>query len=138
MLVDLQPLAPMSRARQPRPQRALQRAVFNDPGELGRARLVRVEHKLRTRVVAVDAHRMHRHQALGGQRRPDAERAQELHIARAERIDARIETLERGQLRCSADERDRRTAQRAHQACADRAAADDDEIAAAAVYNVGP
>ena len=138
VLVDLKALAAMGRGRAPVPERALQRAVLDDPRELGSARLVGVELQHRARVVAENAHAVHRRQALGRQCGPDAERAQELDVARAERIDARIEAVERGKRWCRADENHRRCAQRAHEAGADRPAPDDDEIGAAPVYNVGP
>jgi hypothetical protein len=80
---------------------------------------------------------MHRRRARND-RVPDAEAAQKINVPRTEGIDAYIEALARIASRGCADERQRQLRQRAREACADRAAPDDDEIDAARVYNAFP
>jgi hypothetical protein len=107
------------------PKRILEDAVFDNPRELRDACLVGVEFEKR-RSVAEDAHGEHRHAALRRNRVPSAELAKECNVARRERVDPRVETIRGSCCGPIADEREGETAQRASQACADRARADDD------------
>ena len=108
------------------PKRILEDAVFDNPGKFRDAGLIRIEFKKR-RSVAKDAHGEHRHASLWRNRVPNAELAKKCDVARRERVDPRVERTIRASC-CGpiADEREGETAQRAGQACADRARADDD------------
>ena len=107
------------------PKRILEDAVFDNPGEFRDAGLIGVEFEKR-RSVAEDAHGEHRHAALRRNRVPSAELAKKCNVARRERVDPRVETIRGSCCGPIADEREAETAQRASQACADRARADDD------------
>ncbi len=69
-----------------------QRALLDDPGERALADLVRaeVEHSV---IIAFDAHRLDGRDALGCERLPRAQRAQQGRAARTDRVDAGIPVL---------------------------------------------
>ena len=116
---------------EPGPQRVLQRAVLDDPRELRHARAVGVELEPRRAVVAEDAHGVHGRDASRRQRLPGLQPAQESHVSRAQGVDAGVEGGRRRRRAFAAlvrDERHRRSAQSARQACSDRASAHDDEL----------
>ncbi len=123
LCANLETLAAQCHAGEPRPQRALQRAVFHDPRQLAHTSLVRIELEHGAWVVAEDAHRFDAGQALGRDLLPYAQRAKKLDVAGTERVDPRIEARGARALRCGRDERDRQPVERAHQARADRPAA---------------
>ena len=116
------------------PQRILEDAIFDNPGEFRNAGLIGVEFE-DGRSVAEDAHREHGHATLGRDCFPDAELAKECDVARRERVDAGIETIGEGCRGPFADQCEGKAPQRTRQACADRTRADDDELIAPRVYN---
>src|SRR5689334_16854583 len=138
MSIDLQPLATRGTRLQAARERALQLAILDDPRELRHARLVGVEFERRLVIVAVDAHGVHRRDALGRQRLPYAKPPQKLDVAGAERIYPGIEAIGQGRTRRGADQRHACPAQGAREARADRASAHDDQIELVPVYNAAP
>ncbi len=120
------------------PKGILQHRILDDPRERRYAGGVGVELEPRARLVAVDAHRVHRHQPVLRHGLPDPKRLQERDVARAERVDPRVERGARHGLPvCVSDQGDRQAARSPDQAGAHRPAADDDEIVHRWVYNRG-
>jgi hypothetical protein len=83
---------------------------------------------------------VHGSEPFESERLPRADRPEERNVARAERVDARVELAGRQRARRGriADQRDGEPGQGARQACADRPAADDDEVVIPWVYNAAP
>ncbi len=77
------------------PQRRLQRAVLDDPGQLAAARAIGVELERGRRAVAAHPHRAHRRDARRVQRLPGAQAGEERGIARGDGVDARVDRLVR-------------------------------------------
>jgi hypothetical protein len=78
---------------------------------------------------------MHRNKPLLRHRLPDAQLLQECGVTRRERVDSRVEALELRRRTLVRDQRDRKPAYGARDACADRTAANNDEILLLRVYN---
>src|SRR2546423_8029186 len=118
--------------------RSLQCGVSPHQAKRRPSRLLGFDFESPTRFVAFPAPRFRGGEPLRRQRVPYAEPAQEIDVAGTQGIDPRIETFGRPGREWRADERDRHLGQRAREARADRARADDDEIELPPVYNADP
>ncbi len=111
---------------QPPPEGLLQAPVLYDPRQLAHAAAIGVEFDRRLAVVAMHAHRVHGREVLRRDRAPGAQPRKERRVARADRVDARIEALRRSAwrrrrlLRQQRDSlaRERARGRRAHQGAA--------------------
>ena len=84
----------------------------------------------------MNAHRVHRDDSVFGDRLPCADFPKKRYVSGAQGVDARIETLgSNGRRALVRHQRDGQSARRAREACADRTAADDDEVVPPRVYN---